>query len=470
MDNTSKDSLEQLNKDILVSIADDCMTAYICLKNPGTEICYGYEDVKKALADAGVKMGINDELIHRILSEKRYNSMETVAEGKHVEDGEDARYQLFFNTDVSNKPVIREDGSVDYYNLRLYELVSEGDKLAEYIPPTKGVFGYDVRGKLLVPKPGKPKTKLRGKGFTVSEDGNTYYSAIDGKVEYRNTDLNVIGVLQIEGDVDLNIGNVDFNGDVEISGNVISGVSVTAKGNVTVGGFVECAVIKADKDIILKKGSNGKGVAKIEAKGNVTASFLENLRVYCDGNVYSNSILNCEISAKGKVIVSGSKGVIYGGDVTGMLGVESASIGNSSNVSTIVRIGAAKQVHKDYQDTLVKLKEITAEIDTLEIVTHKYERLREAAPERFDRENYNKIIQSKIIKNSQKAKLQEENKQLFDLIKEATISGVTVYKTLYPGVRIYAENVIYDAQTERNHIRLRRVGDAMRIIELGDDE
>jgi uncharacterized protein (DUF342 family) len=305
MDNTSKDSLEQLNKDILVSIADDGMTAYICLKNPGTEICYGYEDVKKALADAGVKMGINDELIHRILSEKRYNSMETVAEGKHVEDGEDARYQLFFNTDVSNKPVIREDGSVDYYNLRLYELVSEGDKLAEYIPPTKGVFGYDVRGKLLVPKPGKPKTKLRGKGFTVSEDGNTYYSAIDGKVEYRNTDLNVIGVLQIEGDVDLNIGNVDFNGDVEISGNVISGVSVTAKGNVTVGGFVEGAVIKADKDIILKKGSNGKGVAKIEAKGNVTASFLENLRVYCDGNVYSNSILKYQ--QKERLLFRGAK-------------------------------------------------------------------------------------------------------------------------------------------------------------------
>ena len=44
------------------------------------------------------------------------------------------------------------------------------------------------------------------------------------------------------------------------------------------------------------------------------------------------------------------------------------------------------------------------------------------------------------------------------------------YKTLYPGVRIYAENVIYDAQTERNHILLRRGGDAMRIIELGDDE
>ena len=56
MDNTSKDSLEQLNKDILVSIADDCMTAYICLKNPGTEICYGYEDVKKALDESGFNL------------------------------------------------------------------------------------------------------------------------------------------------------------------------------------------------------------------------------------------------------------------------------------------------------------------------------------------------------------------------------------------------------------------------------
>lgn len=69
MDNTSKDSLEQLNKDILVSIADDCMTAYICLKIRERKSVM----VMKMLKSTGrcrCKMGINDELIHRILSEK----------------------------------------------------------------------------------------------------------------------------------------------------------------------------------------------------------------------------------------------------------------------------------------------------------------------------------------------------------------------------------------------------------------
>ena len=70
---------------------------------------------------------------------------------------------------------LREDGSVDYFNVKLFEKVNKDDKLAEYIEPTKGEFGYDIFGKLLVPKPGRPGPKLRGKGFTVSEDGKSYH-------------------------------------------------------------------------------------------------------------------------------------------------------------------------------------------------------------------------------------------------------------------------------------------------------
>ena len=64
----------------------------------------------------------------------------------------------------------------------------------------------------------------------MSEDGNTYYAAIDGKVEYCNYDLRIVNVLDISGDVDLNIGNIDFNGDVNITGNVITGVTIRAMG------------------------------------------------------------------------------------------------------------------------------------------------------------------------------------------------------------------------------------------------
>ena len=73
----------------------------------------------------------------------------------------------------------------------------------------------------------------------MSEDGNTYYAAIDGKVEYCNYDLRIVNVLDISGDVDLNIGNIDFNGDVNITGNVITGVTIRAMGSIYIGGYVE---------------------------------------------------------------------------------------------------------------------------------------------------------------------------------------------------------------------------------------
>lgn len=143
--------------------------------------------------------------------------------------------------------------------------------LAEYIEPTKGEFGYDVCGKLLVPKLGRPSPRLRGKGFTVSDDGNTYYAQIDGKVEYRNYDLNVSSVYSVSGDLDGS--NIDFNGDVTIDGGVYSGVTVNAMGNIFIGGYVEDAVLKAGKDIIIKDGVNAKTNGYIEAGGNISARF-----------------------------------------------------------------------------------------------------------------------------------------------------------------------------------------------------
>lgn len=458
----------EFKKNIAVSVAQDNMSAYICLGTPESGNGYKYDEVKKALADAGIKMGINESALHNVLSEKKYDTMELVAEGKPVEHGKDGRYVLYFSDRTSAKPVIKNDGSVDYYNLKLYELVAEGDKLAEYIPPTKGFFGYDVYGTLLTPKPGKPITKLRGRGFKVSEDGNTYYAAIDGKVEYRNTDLNIINVLQIDGDVDLNVGNIDFNGDVEIRGSVISGVMVRAKGNVSVGGFVEGAVITAGKDIILKNGANGKGVARIEAGGDIHASFLENLSVVCGGNINANSILNCMVTANGKVVVSGKHGVIYGGDVTGVLGVETASIGNASCVPTIIRIGPTKKLRGDYQNTLSRVKEITSDIGMLEMVLDKYEKIKASMPEKFNRENFAKVMQSKIIKNSERSKYQAQNHMLFDLIKDSALSDVRIDKVLYPGVKIYSENLAFETDNELSHLRVKRVGDKLKVMGLDE--
>ena len=142
------DEMGQLNKkDIQVIIADDNMSATLFLSKPAKEEDpYTYEEVMRALSNAGVKMGLDDARIHHMVEEQIYNTAVVVAQGKMVQDGADGYYEFEFETDLKAKPSVREDGSVDYYNMKLYEKVSEGDKLAQYYPPTKGVFGFDVMG------------------------------------------------------------------------------------------------------------------------------------------------------------------------------------------------------------------------------------------------------------------------------------------------------------------------------------
>lgn len=279
MSNVYEKQTELNTKNVVVSVAEDHMSASIVLGSIGQDGSYTYEEVIEKLSAAGVRTGIDAGKIRDVILKKIYEIDVTVAEGKPAVNGENGHYIFHFdeNYERDNKPTLREDGSVDYFNVKLFEKVSSGDMLAEYIEPTKGEFGYDVCGKLLVPKPGRPSPRLRGKGFTVSDDGNTYYAQVDGKVEYRNYDLNVSSVYSVSGDLDGS--NIDFNGDVTIDGGVYSGVTVNAMGNIFIGGYVEDAVLKAGKDIIIKDGVNAKTNGYIEAGGNISARFFENARV-----------------------------------------------------------------------------------------------------------------------------------------------------------------------------------------------
>ena len=359
--------------------------------------------------------------------------------------------------------MIREDGSVDYHNMRLFELVSAGDKLVEYTPPTSGVYGYDVRGKLLIPKSGKPKSPMRGRGFTVSEDGTTYYAEIDGKVEYRNYDLNVRNVLTIPGDVDLSTGNIEFNGDIDIRGSVISGMSVCARGSISINGHVEAAIIKADKNICFKNGVNGKCLARVEAGGDVSGMFFENVSINCKGNLTANYLLNCNVVAYGKVIVSGKQSSVQGGDVTGVLGVQTGNAGVENGVTTVIRAGAVKSIKNEYAAAIKAIKDVNIEIDMLDTIMEKYSLLNITGSEKYDHEMYNKVMQSKIIKMSEKTKYNEEAKYLCDLINAGEHSQVKVYKNIFPGTKVFVNGVSYMPDSTFGSLIIRQINGKLTV-------
>ncbi len=452
---------------IVVTLSEDKMNAFLCLRTPygidGADKKYNYEEVLERIKECGVKMGINEQKIHSMIDNKTYDSTEIIASGKASQDGEDGEYKFFFETKHNGKPVVKEDGSVDYYNIKLFELVTKGQKLVEYIPHTNGVFGFDVCGKLLIPKPGRPKSRLRGRGFTLNEDETEYYAAIDGKVEYKNMDLNVLSVLTIDGDVSLNVGNIDFNGDVEIKGNVITGVTINAKGNVTIGGYVEGSVIKAGKDIIFKDGINGKGIAYVEAGGNIKAKFLENLNIRCHGDIEANYILNSAVMCYGKVKVAGKQGVIHGGDVTGILGIEAANLGNDAYVSTIIRAGETKALQSEYASLIIKLKRCKEDVKILSAVLDKLDILKKAGSEKYNQKTFDEVFQSKIIKNSEISKFDENAKILFELMAKSSSAKVVANNLLYPGAKVFVSNSLYEAKEPIKGVTLIKFGDKIAV-------
>ena len=463
MSNVYEKQTELNTKNVVVSVAEDHMSASIVLGSIGQDGSYTYEEVIEKLSAAGVLTGIDAGKIRDVILKKIYEIDVTVAEGKPAVNGENGHYIFHFdeNYERDNKPTLREDGSVDYFNVKLFEKVSSGDMLAEYIEPTKGEFGYDVCGKLLVPKPGRPSPRLRGKGFTVSDDGNTYYAQIDGKVEYRNYDLNVSSVYSVSGDLDGS--NIDFNGDVTIDGGVYSGVTVNAMGNIFIGGYVEDAVLKAGKDIIIKDGVNAKTNGYIEAGGNISARFFENARVISHGDIKCDYMLNTNATAYGNVYLEGKLGSVIGGDVTGVRGITVKSCGSDAFAKTIIRVGATQNINTEYAQIIMKIKEIDSEIERYDQALYKLDILKNAKSDKFDEVLHRKVFQTKIVKKAEKASYEEQGRYLYSLIKESERAVVKIDKNIYPGSRVFMGDKKYVTSSVFTHIALKKTSSGIII-------
>ena len=416
--------------EVYVYIADDNMSASVRLGK--CDEGYTYDEVMNKLSLNGIKTGIDEEKIRWMISQKIYDQPVEVAFG-------------------NNRPTVREDGSIDYFNQKRFEKVNEGDLLARYHEPTKGEFGFDVCGKLLVPKPGKPKPRLHGKGFKTSDDGKETYAAISGKIEYCNYDLSVVNVYEVNGNLDMSMGNIDFNGDVNITGSVRSGVTVHAMGSIYVG-----ATLIAGKDIVLKDGVNTKNSGKIEAGGNISGRFFENTEVIAKGDLQCNYILNCRVLTYGRVFVEGPIGSIIGGDVTGVMGISTTSCGHESNVKTLLRVGSTKEIRKEYAELIMELKEVDGQIETFEIANKKFEMIKQNMPEKYDSKMALRVTQSKIVKMAQKAKLEEKSKALYNLIRDSERAVVKVKNHIYPGSRVYMDDKTYMPSSVFSHIIVKK--------------
>lgn len=445
-------------------VNEEEMQAQLTLSPEDAEFEYDFDSVIDFLKQHNVRMGVDQDKIRKMVEEKQHFVPVVIAVGKPCTDGDNGFFSFHFDENPSIKPEIKEDGSVDYLNVKLFEEANPGDLLAEYTPATMGEFGFTVTGRFLTPKKGRELSKLKGRGFEVSEDGRMYYANKQGRIEYKYGELNILDVYDFQGDLDMSQSHIRFSGDVRVHGDVATGMIIDAQGNVEIDGHVGGAIIKAGKNIVLKKGVQGGKKALLEAKGNIYGQFFEECNILSNGDIEGNYLLNCDTYAIGSILIKGKKGIILGGNTHGVLGIEVSDVGNENEIMTNLGIGVSDQILHQYSETAQSIKKMEEEMVLLDSGLAKLSALKEMTENPEHEEAYKKLFQAKIVKNAEKAKALDRRKSLFTLMNEAGNATLGVHGHAYPGVNIVSGEAKKIIKTKYTNTLFKNVDNSIEIL------
>ena len=115
------------------------------------------------LAYRNIVYGIDTEAVSKYFQQRDYCKEIVIARGTKTREGANAKIDYQFKADLHAKPAMREDGSVDYFNLNIINHVKKGDELAILTPEDPGDPGQNIYGEILNPRPVKTKKLVAGK-------------------------------------------------------------------------------------------------------------------------------------------------------------------------------------------------------------------------------------------------------------------------------------------------------------------
>ncbi len=311
-------------------ISRDCMAAWVYVIPPlngGPDITE--ENLRSLLAQDRIKTGILDETVKSIAKEHIYDQVLLIARGVLARNGIDGSIKDHFERVVQLEFEEDENGSVDYKNLNNIQAVKEGEVICEITTAVPGENGMTIEGQVYpCTVKGTPIAVPAGRNTQLTEDGTLLISQKTGHVTFSNGKFQVDPLLKINGNIDNSTGNVDYDGDIFISGDVRNGFSVKATGGIDIRGSVEGAEISAQGPITIASGMSGNGKGTLTSESYIKCRYLEHCTVKAEGNVYAESIINSKIQSGEDIVVTSGIGVIIGGSLLAGSNINANIIGS----------------------------------------------------------------------------------------------------------------------------------------------
>jgi len=342
---------------------------------------------------------------------------------------------------MSDRPQYTEkdDGSVDFTDLNLFENVIAEQHIADHIPPMPGVPGTDIYGALLSSHQIAKDMVMCGSGVLFDERQQKYYAAKSGYVSLSNGKIDVEDTYVVERNVDFRVGNVNFISNVRVKGDVLPDFAIQAGGNLEILGTVSGAALQVEKDLKLALGVLGQGKSHIRVGGKASMKFINetNIEVVGPIEIYKEA-LNARISCLDHILAQNA--VVIGGRIVGLKSMHLGSIGSELGLKTQIFLGEDFNTLSRAEDLYARLMEKKEHVDML------FEQHQRAISNwQFDRLKEIHQIE-KLDKLKEELELyREELKRMIDLHEELEALSLNPTQDRQP--ECYISGVLYPGAT-----------------------
>ncbi|MBY0120669.1 FapA family protein [Bacillus sp. S/N-304-OC-R1] len=438
-----------MEKHYRIIITKDRLTAKIDLI---TEIENDFSikknDIELFLAKEKVFFGIKEELVVQICEDpKSLRYPVVIAEGIPPKAGVDA----YLLSEVQNEKTEHRE-KFNFRKILQIPSVSSGQLLASIVPPTPGTDGKDVFGNRIPANNGKPLKIRPGKNVILND--TKFYSTADGQLSLLNSMISVNPVFEVNGDIDLKTGNIDFIGNVIIRGNVPSGYEIKAGGDVRIFGLVEAANINAGGNIIVSGGISGGNKGVVSAGGNVLASYLNQAIVQAGQDVIiESSILHSRIQAGSSIL--GKKALAIGGLLTANKDIYLKEVGNRLFTKTELQAFTDTTLAEKEQELKIEMAKLKDNIEKLSSIEQKLLEI-EKKSGNLSPEQKMAILKQKSTKQhlqEQLLNMNQELRQLEEEKNERQDPSIYVYESVYPNTTVQFGKYALQIQHKQTSVR-----------------
>ena len=383
-----------LDATVSVVIASDKRQAHLTLTAADGGKPLTMELLTQAITNAGVSPALIDqEMVNNCFQRQSVKNV-CIAQARLPINGNDAEYIPLMESEVIAAPPVDEHGVADIGSTHQFIVVDVATPLMRRVPATEGEVGMDVTGKEMKAVPGKdPGFTTNLTGTVISPDNeNLLLADIKGHPVVVHNGVNVDPTLHVQN-VDVNTGNITFDGSLEVKGEVAVGMRIQVTGDVFITGGVDRAFISAGHNISVGGGIFGEEVAagtdegegedadkgiqhptteySIQAGSDIEAKFVNLANLQAGNNIVVKEYLNhCYVKSGNHVLLGqdSGKGIVFGGQCEALHRIVVNQLGNEAYIPTHVIAGKLSEVYKVYQNLEKELAARAQEVAQLESI------------------------------------------------------------------------------------------------------